>query len=179
MTVKKSPRIIARYGDKVIGWVGSATKCRLYGDKEWVHEAKMASIANLEFTLYEDIALTANINDYMKPEQAFAAMAWFAKERIEVIEAPDGMMASLGLLQVPEIFEPEERSDDIFSEVIPTTETHLKIFFDGEDKWIPLDTLVSERNNGETTRGAGRDVATRIFDKINQVKDVTDVPNSK
>lgn len=179
MTVNKSPRIIARYGDKVIGWVGSATKCRLYGDKEWVHEANMASVANLEFTLYENIALIANIDDYMKPEQAFAAMAWFAKERIEVIEAPDDMMASLGLLEVPEAFEPEERLDDIFSEVIPTTETHLKIFFDGEDIWIPLNTLIAERNSSNTSRGAGRDVATRIFDKINQVKDVTDVPNSK
>lgn len=143
MTNTKSPRIIARYGDKVIGWVGSAKMCRLYGDKEWVNIATMASTANLAFSLYDGIELTANIHDHTKPEQAFAAMAWFAKERIEVMEAPDNMMTSLGLLDKPLELEPEERYDDVESDDVVTTETHLRVLLDGKDVWLPLSSLIA------------------------------------
>ena len=139
-----SPMIVARFGDKVAGWVGSDKGGRLYGDEEWVASAKTAADANIEFTLYEDIDLKADIDDPKNPAGAFAALAWFAKERIRITKAPEGMMASLGLLDTPEeidvldIYDGEYTEDD--REFL---ETHVELTIDGEKVWVPLDKLKS------------------------------------
>lgn len=139
-----TPMIVARYGDKVAGWVGSEQGGRLYGDEEWVASAKLAAEANLEFTLYEDIALKADINDPENPAGAFAALAWFAKERIRITKAPAGMMESLGLLDTPaEVDVIEGYDEKITDEERLFLETHVELTVDGESTWVPLAKLKS------------------------------------
>ena len=139
-----SPMIVARFGDKVAGWVGSAKGGRLYGDDEWVANAKAAADVNLEFTLYEDIALKADIDDPKNPAGAFAALAWFAKERIRITKAPEGMMASLGLLDTPaEIDVLDGYDGEVTDEERLFLETHVELTIDGESVWVPLAMLQS------------------------------------
>lgn len=144
MTISKANRIIARYEDRVIGWVGSEKKCRLYGDDEWVARATAASLVGLEFELYNGINLKADIEDYQNPAGAFAAMAWFAKERIDIREAPEGMMESIGLLETPEYFEPLFDVDNATEEEVEFASRHLHLILDGQDVYLPLSKLVED-----------------------------------
>lgn len=147
----ESPMIVARFGDKVAGWVGSEKGGRLYGDEEWVASAKAAAEANLEFTLYEDIELKADIDDPSNPAGAFAALAWLAKERIRITQAPEGMMESLGLLDTPEEVDILEGYDgEVTDEDRLFLETHVELNVDGESVFVPLVKLQSNpdsRNN--------------------------------
>lgn len=137
-----SPMIVARYGDKVAGWVGSEKGGRLYGDEEWVKSAKDAAEANLEFTLYEDIELRADIDDPANPAGAFAALAWFARERIRISKAPEGMMDSLGLLDTPvEVDVLDGWDGEASDEERLFLETHVELEVDGESVWVPLEKL--------------------------------------
>lgn len=139
-----SPMIVARFGDKVAGWVGSDKGGRLYGDEEWVASAKEAASVNLEFTLYEDIDLKADIDDPSNPAGAFAALAWLAKERIRITKAPAGMMESLGLLDTPLEVDTLDSHDGNFTEDDREfLETHVELTIDGEKVWVPLDKLKS------------------------------------
>lgn len=139
-----SPMIVARFGDKVAGWIGSEKGGRLYGDDEWVASAKAAADANLEFTLYEDIDLKADINDPENPAGAFAALAWLAKERIRITKAPEGMMESLGLLETPEEIDVLDGYDgEVTDEERLFFETHVELTVEGESIWVPLDKLKS------------------------------------
>jgi hypothetical protein len=137
-----NPMIVARYGDKVAGWVGSEKGGRLYGDEEWVKSAKDAAAANLEFTLYEDIDLRADIDDPNNPAGAFAALAWFARERIRISKAPEGMMDALGLLDTPAELDVLDGWDgEATEEERLFLETHVEIEVDGESVWVPLAKL--------------------------------------
>lgn len=139
-----SPMIVARFGDKVAGWVASDEGGRLYGDTEWVASAKAAAEANLEFVLYEDIELKADISDPKNPAGAFAALAWLAKERIRITKAPEGMMESLGLLDTPEEIDVLEGYDgEVTEEDRLFLETHVELNLDGESVWVPLEKLKS------------------------------------
>jgi hypothetical protein len=143
-----SPMIIARFGDKVAGWVGSDKGGRLYGDEEWVASAKAAADANLEFTLYEDIDLKADIDDPANPAGAFAALAWLAKERIRITKAPEGMMESLGLLDTPEEIDVLDGYDgDVTDEERLFLETHVELNIDGENVFVPLASLQSNADS--------------------------------
>jgi len=137
-----TPIIVARYGDKVAGWAGDDKGGRLSGDTEWVQAAKDASAVGLEFTLYNGIPLKADITDPNNPAGAFAALAWYAKERILVKTAPEGMMESLGLLDAPEevdLFEGYE--GEITEEDREFAATHVNMIIDGQDTWVPLAQL--------------------------------------
>lgn len=136
-----TPMIVARYGDRVAGWVGTETGGMLYGDTEWVESAKAAAAAGLEFTLYEDIELKADIDDPKNPAGAFAALAWFAKERISIKKAPEGMLTALGLLEEPEILTPEDLPDDFTDEEKEFYATHLRLEIDDEPVYVPLASL--------------------------------------
>lgn len=137
-----TPMIIARFGDRVIGWAGNNEGGRLSGDAEWVENAKTASAANVEYTLYSGINLKADITDPENPAGAFAALAWFARERIIVKTAPAGMMESLGLLESPEEVDTfEGYSGEVTEEEREFVETHLPLTLDGEEVWVALETL--------------------------------------
>lgn len=137
-----NPMIVARYGDKVAGWVGSEKGGRLYGDDEWVKSAKDAAAANLEFTLYGDVDLRADIDDPNNPAGAFAALAWFARERIRISKAPEGMMDSLGLLDTPAEIDVLDGWDaEATEEERLFLETHVELEVDGESVWVPLAKL--------------------------------------
>lgn len=137
-----NPMIVARYGDKVAGWVGSEKGGRLYGDDEWVKSAKDAAAVNLEFTLYGDVDLKADIDDPNNPAGAFAALAWFARERIRISKAPEGMMDSLGLLDTPaEIDVLDGWDEEATDEERLFLETHVELEVDGESVWVPLAKL--------------------------------------
>lgn len=133
----KNPIIVATFDGRTIGWSGGET-CRVTGDDEWVAVARAASTAKLEFTLYESIDLKADLDDADNPLGAFAAMAWFAKERIRVKQAPEGMMESLGLYSEPLTVEVTEGLTDEEREF---QSTHLALMVDGKKQWIPLKNL--------------------------------------
>lgn len=152
-----SPIIVARFGDKVAGWVGSEKGGRLYGDEEWVEAAKLAADTNLEFTLYEDIDLKADIDDPENPAGAFAALAWFAKERIRITKAPEGMMDALGLLDTPlEVDVLDGYDGEVTDEERLFLETHVELDIDGESVWVPLAQLKSTPEARFTTLEALR-----------------------
>lgn len=135
----KNPIIVATFDGRTIGWSGGET-CRVTGDDEWVAVAQAASAARLEFTLYEGIDLKANLDDADDPAGAFAAMAWFAKERIRVKQAPDGMMEALGLYPEPmEVTLDDEK--DLTEEERNFRNTHVALTIDGKQQWIPLTSL--------------------------------------
>lgn len=137
-----TPIIVARYGDKVAGWAGDDKGGRLSGDTEWVQAAKDASDVGMEFTLYNGISLKADISDPKNPAGAFAALAWYAKERILIKTAPEGMMESLGLLETPEEVDLlEDYPGEITEEDREFIATHVNLVIDGQDVWLPLSTL--------------------------------------
>lgn len=123
----KNPIIVATFDGRTIGWSGGENGCRLIGDEEWMSVARAASAVGLEFTLYEDIDLKADLDDMNNPAGAFAAMAWYAKERIRVKQAPEGMMEELGLLMEPEM--------------VGDNESSVPVALDGNPHDVPLKTL--------------------------------------
>jgi hypothetical protein len=137
-----TPIIIARYGDKVAGWAGDENGGRLTGDKEWIETARAASDARLEYTLYSGLTVTADITDPNNPAGAFAALAWYPKERILIKTAPEGMMESLGLLNTPETVDYFDDYDgEVSEEDKEFIATHVSLTVDGEDIWVPLAKL--------------------------------------
>lgn len=134
----KNPIIVATFDGRTIGWSGGET-CRVTGDDEWVAVARAASAAKLEFTLYENLQLTADLDDAENPAGAFAAMAWFAKERIRVKQSPEGMMESLGLYVEP--IEVTFDEEGLTEEERKFRQTHLRTIIDGREHWIPLSSL--------------------------------------
>lgn len=156
-----SPMIVARYGDKVAGWVGSEKGGRLYGDEEWVKSAREAADVNLEFTLYEDVDLRADIDNPENPAGAFAALAWYAKERIRITKAPEGMMDSLGLLDTPAEIDVFDGYDgEATDEERLFLETHVELVVDGDSVWVPLAKLKSTPESRFTALEALRKALT-------------------
>lgn len=139
-----TPMIVARYGDKIAGWVGNEDGGMLYGDKEWVENAKAVAASGLEFTLYEDVALKADIDDPQNAAGAFAALAWFPKERIRIIKAPEGMMESLGLLDTPAEYTGEDWPENFTEEDKEFFETHLRVEIDDDIVYLPLASLKTD-----------------------------------
>lgn len=145
-----TPIIVARYGNKVIGWAGDDQGGKLAGDAEWVQAARDASATNLEFVLYGDIKLKADITDPKNPAGAFAALAWYTKERILVTKSPAGMLASLGLLEAPvEVDLFEGYKGEITEEDIEFSLTHVQLVIDGDDVWVPLSHLQDKNGTPE------------------------------
>ncbi|MBC9705988.1 MAG: hypothetical protein H9W81_13650 [Enterococcus sp.] len=102
--------------------------------------ARAASDAKLEFSLYNGIEFKADLDDQNNPNGAFAAMAWFAKERIRVRQAPEGMMESLGLYPEPVEVTLEE-DEELNEEEFKFQQTHLRTIIEGKEHWIPLTAL--------------------------------------
>lgn len=146
-----APMIVARFGDRVVGWVGNHDGGILYGDQEWIDSAKAVAAVGLEYTLYEDIDLKADIDDPSNPAGAFAALAWLPKERIRIEKAPEGMMNSIGLLDAPgEVDYFEGWDGEITDEDRLFIETHVELTVNGESVWVPLKSLKS----GDDSRNA-------------------------
>lgn len=137
----EEPILVVEYEGRFAGWIGSPRGCRVYGDTEWIEHARLASGAKLNFSIHEGmVPLQADLNDGRNPAGAFAAFAWFARERIRVKQAPAGLMEELGLLMEPlELTVADEFENSVLSpEERDYLETHYLIETTNGEQWLPL-----------------------------------------
>lgn len=111
--------IVACVGTKLIGWSWEQGKSVIYGDKEWVKSMILASASRKLVELHAGaIAGVADISNPKNLLGIFLAMADIPRESIQLLNAPDELLACVQM-ELTTLNENDEIYDD-FETIIKT-----------------------------------------------------------